>query len=38
VQEQIKLAFDAAQIQFPFPTRTLHMIGDGGIAAKNDAA
>lgn len=25
VQEQIKLAFDAARIEFPFPTRTLYL-------------
>lgn len=28
MQEQIKSAFDAARIEFPFPTRTLHLVND----------
>jgi len=38
VQEQIKLAFDAAQIEFPFPTRTLHLANGSELRTKNDAA
>jgi small-conductance mechanosensitive channel len=40
IQEQIKIAFDAEGIQFPFPTRTLLMpqmhANTAGIAASND--
>ena len=33
VQEEIKLAFDAARIEFPYPTRTLHVVGESAPAS-----
>lgn len=35
--EQIKAAFDAAQIEFPFPTRTLHLVNGEAPQRPNDS-
>ena len=36
MQEQIKNAFDAARIEFPFPTRTLHLVAGDTAALSNE--
>ncbi len=38
IQEQVKVAFDAAQIEFPFPTRTLHLVDSTTAIRNNDSA